>query len=182
MGSLEAFVHHENLILFKRQLADPRTPDGQRQMLLRLLAEEEAKQFPDQNRSDKLLALQEKAMIRLELLRDRGILILSPEGALGKADFEQLAQEIDPFIAANGKLAGLMIFAKTFPGWDSFGALVSHLRFVKDHHRRVKRVAIVTDSEFLKTMPQIAKHFVAAQVRQFPSDQRTEALAWLEAQ
>ncbi len=120
-------------------------------------------------------------MIAFELLRDRGILILSPGGPLEKADFEQLAQEIDPFIEANGKLTGLMIVAKAFPGWDSFGALVSHLKFVRDHHRRVERVAAVTDSEFLKIMPHIAQHFVSAQIRQFPSVQKTEALAWLEA-
>jgi hypothetical protein len=120
-------------------------------------------------------------MIAFELLRDRGILILSPGGPLEKADFEQLAQEIDPFIEANGKLTGLMIVAKAFPGWDSFGALVSHLKFVRDHHRRVERVAAVTNSEFLKIMPHIARHFVSAQIRQFPSDQKAEALAWLEA-
>jgi hypothetical protein len=39
----------------------------------------------------------------------------------------------------------------------------------------------VTDSEFLRIMPHIAKHFVSAQVRQFSSDEKTEALAWLEA-
>ena len=120
-------------------------------------------------------------MIKLELLRDQGIVILSPDGPLEKADFERLAHEIDPFIAANGKLKGLMICAKAFPGWDSFGALVSHLKFVRDLHRQVGRIAAVTDSEFLKIMPHIAKQFVSAQVRQFPSHQRTEALAWLEA-
>jgi len=120
-------------------------------------------------------------MIEFELLRDQGIVILSPDGPLEKADFERLAQEIDPFVAANGKLTGLMICAKAFPGWDSFGALVSHLKFVRDHHRQVKRIAAVTDSEFLKIMPHIAKHFVSAQIRQFPSDEKAEALAWLEA-
>lgn len=120
-------------------------------------------------------------MIKFELMRDRGILILSPDGPLEKADFERLAQEVDPFIAANGTLAGVMVVAKAFPGWDSFGALVSHLKFVKDHHRRVERVAAVTDSEFLKIMPHIATHFVSAEIRQFPSDQKMEALAWLEA-
>jgi hypothetical protein len=120
-------------------------------------------------------------MLKSELLGDRGILILSPDGPLEKADFEQLAREIDPFLAAKGMLTGLMIVATTFPGWDSFGAWVSHLKFVKDHHRRVKRVAAVTDSEFFKIMPHIATHFVSAEIRQFPSEQRTEALAWLEA-
>jgi len=120
-------------------------------------------------------------MIQFELLRDHGILILSPDGPLEKGDFERLSQEIDPFIVANGKLTGLMICAKAFPGWESFGALVSHLRFVKDHHRKIDRIAAVTDSEFLKIMPHIAKHFVSAEIRQFPSDERTEALAWIDA-
>lgn len=75
-----------------------------------------------------------------------------------------------------------MISAKAFPGWDSVAALMSHLKFIRNHHRQVARVAVVTDSELLKIMPHIAKHFVSAQVRQFPSDERTEALAWLEAE
>ena len=43
MISLEAFIHYENLILFKKQLAAPQISDERRHMLLRLLAEEEAK-------------------------------------------------------------------------------------------------------------------------------------------
>jgi hypothetical protein len=108
-------------------------------------------------------------MVKFELLRDRGILILSPDGPLEKADFERLSQEIDPFIASAGGLTGLMVCAKAFPGWDSVAALVSHLKFVRNHHRQVARVAIVTDSELLKIMPHIAKHLVSAQVQQFSS-------------
>lgn len=119
-------------------------------------------------------------MIQFELLRDKGIVILSPDGPLQISDFERLSEAIDPYIAANGKLTGLMICAKTFPGWESFGALVSHLRFVKDHHRKIARIAAVTDSELLKIMPHIAKHFVEAVIRQFPSDEKAQALAWLE--
>lgn len=119
-------------------------------------------------------------MIQFDLLHDKGIAVLSPDGPLKKSDFERLAEAIDPYIASNGQLTGLMICAKTFPGWESFGALVSHLRFVKDHHRKVARIAAVTDSELLKIMPHIAKHFVAAEIRQFPSDEKAQALAWLE--
>ena len=45
MGSLDAYIHYENLILLKKQLADPRTTDMQRQMLLKLLTEEEAEKL-----------------------------------------------------------------------------------------------------------------------------------------
>jgi hypothetical protein len=53
------------------------------------------------------------------------------------------------------------------------------LRFVRQHHRNIKRVALVTDSSLLTIMPRIASHFVSAQVRTFGSAQRGEALAWL---
>ena len=120
-------------------------------------------------------------MIKFELLRDRRILFITPLGPLEKQDFEQLAKEIDPFIAANGKLTGLMVCVNAFPGWDSFAAFLSHLNFVRDHHRKIKRVAAVTDSELLNVMTHLARHFVSAEVRQFPSDQKLEALTWLEA-
>jgi polyhydroxyalkanoate synthesis regulator protein len=42
---VEDFVHRENLIIFKRRLADAKS-DIQRQLLLKLLAEEEAKGGP----------------------------------------------------------------------------------------------------------------------------------------
>ena len=119
-------------------------------------------------------------MIHYELMRDQSILVITPDGPLQKADFEQLAKEVDPFIALNGSLSGLMICTKSFPGWDSFGALVSHLKFVAGHHRMIKRIAAVTDSGFLKILPNIANHFVQAKIRHFNFDEKDRALAWLE--
>src|SRR2546423_11228463 len=101
-------------------------------------------------------------MVRFELLRDRRILLITPEGPLQRADFERLAKEIDPFIAANGKLVGVMIHAESFPGWKSFGALVSHLKFVADHHRQIERIAAVTNSGVFQIVPRIATHLFYA--------------------
>ena len=47
MGSMEEFIHFENLIIFKRRLADPSITDEQRQTLTRLLALEQAKDVPE---------------------------------------------------------------------------------------------------------------------------------------
>jgi len=115
-------------------------------------------------------------MLKFELLRDRGILIVTPNGPLEKADFERLANEVDPFIASKGKLTGLLIYTESFPGWDSFGALVSHLKFVADHHRKIARIAAVTDSGFRKIIPTIATHFIEAQIRVFDFPQKAAAL------
>ena len=42
---MEKFIHRENLTLFKKRLAEPNT-DAERDVLLRLLAEEQAKEPP----------------------------------------------------------------------------------------------------------------------------------------
>lgn len=118
-------------------------------------------------------------MLNFDLLRDRGILVLKPEGALRADDFKSLAATVDPFLAERGELSGVLVDAPSFPGWADFAGLVSHLRFVKDHHRRVRRVALVTDSPVLSVAPAIASHFVSAEVRRFDSRSRADALAWI---
>lgn len=117
-------------------------------------------------------------MIRLEWLRDQSVLRLTPESPLQEADFEKLSDEIDPVIAAKGKLAGLMIYARSFPGWDSFGSLAAHVRFVSRHHRNVGRIAVVTDSSLAKIVPLVAL-FVAPEVKHFAANDEESAAAWL---
>jgi hypothetical protein len=74
-----------------------------------------------------------------------------------------------------------MIEAAAFPGWEGFAGLTAHLRLVRDHHRVLRRVAVVSDSAVLSHLPQLARHFVAAEVRHFPGAERPEALNWLRA-
>ena len=118
-------------------------------------------------------------MISHKLLRDRGVLIVKPEGPLEQTDFETLDREVDPFIEGQGLLNGLLISAELFPGWMNFAALVSHFRFVKNHHQKIRRVAAVTDSGFLSIMPHIANHFVDAEVKHFDYRDKDRALEWL---
>jgi len=118
-------------------------------------------------------------MISFELLRDEGILVVEPKGTLESADFAALTREVDPYIEENGKLRGLLIQSESFPGWGDFGALISHLDFIRDHHRDIGRVAAVTDSAFLSIAPRIASHFVKAEVRHFDFSDREAALEWL---
>ena len=119
-------------------------------------------------------------MLQHELLRDRGILILKPGGALRAEDFTALTAAVDPYIDQQGELKGLLIEAPSFPGWENFAALLSHLRFVRDHHRHIRRIAVVSDSPLLAAAPKIASHFVRAQLRTFAATDVAAALAWIE--
>jgi len=120
-------------------------------------------------------------MLRCELLRDRGVVVLTPQGPLEKADFESLARTLDPYIADKGKLAGLMIEARAFPGWADFAALAAHLKFIKSHHTKVERIAIVSEGGLMKHSPTIASYFVAPDIRTFGFGEKPQALAWLES-
>jgi hypothetical protein len=59
-------------------------------------------------------------MIKSELLKDKGVLIVSPVGPLAGSDFEHLAQEVDPYIEQNGRLHGLMGTCGVFSGLGGF--------------------------------------------------------------
>ncbi len=118
-------------------------------------------------------------MLSHELLEDEGILLLRPEGAIHAGDFETVAKSVDRYIDRKGSLRGVMIEAAGFPGWDSVAAFISHMRFVRDHHRLIGKVAAVSDSAFLSFAPHVAKHFVKAEIRHFNAGDRESALAWL---
>ncbi len=120
-------------------------------------------------------------MISHELLGDEGILILTPVGPLESDDFAALARVVDAYISKEGALTGVMIYAESFPGWEDFGALISHFRFVKNNVGDIGKVAAVTDSQFLSIMPKIIDHFVSADVRHFDFKDRDAALEWLRS-
>lgn len=120
-------------------------------------------------------------MIRAQLMPADGIVMVTPEAPLAASDFAQLAAIVDPYIAAHGQLHGLLIDAQSFPGWDDFAGLVAHFRFVRNHHQKVQRIAVVTDSTLLTLAPKLAAHFVQAEVREFPYAQRDAALQWLKS-
>lgn len=117
-------------------------------------------------------------MLSVQFDAARAIAILEPQGALSKEDFERVANVIDPQIEKSGRLAGLVVHVRQFPGWDSFGALAAHIRFVKGHHNKVARVALCTDSPLGNVLPAIGKHFVSAEVRVFKDAEFEAAKAW----
>ena len=118
-------------------------------------------------------------MIHFEFLSNQGILAVTPEGPLESADFQKLAEAVDPAIEAEGDLRGLLIDAPKFPGWQSFGDMISHFKFVKNHIRHIKKVAVVSDNSFLSVMPRAVGHFVHAEVKHFGKGEKENAMAWL---
>ena len=118
-------------------------------------------------------------MLSVKIDETKGVALFEPSGPLSKSDFESAVKTIDPWIKANGMLKGLVIKTKSFPGWESFGALSSHLTFVKEHHKKIDRVAFVTDSVIGNVAEKLASHFVNAEIKLFPYKSLEEANLWV---
>lgn len=120
-------------------------------------------------------------MINAQLLRDEGILVVSPADKLETTDFERLRLLTDPYLEKHGELNGLLIDAESFFGWEDFSSMLSHIRFVRNYHEKIERVAAVTDNGFLAILPMVADYFVAAEVRHYDYRERDKALNWLRS-
>ena len=120
-------------------------------------------------------------MIEVKLNKDTGIVTVVPSAPLNKEDFIHLANEVDPYIEKEGKLNGLIIQVKSFPGWEDFAGLISHLHFIREHHKKIEKVAAVSDNRIVSIMPQIVDHFVNAKVKYFPYESLDEAIMWVQS-
>jgi hypothetical protein len=118
-------------------------------------------------------------MLDHRLDASRSILFLHPTSALTKEDFAALAQTVDPHIEATGALAGIVLELQQFPGWESLGAMAAHFKFVREHHRKVKKIAIVTDAKIGALGEKLASHFVAATIKHFPAGATAAAQMWI---
>jgi len=107
------------------------------------------------------------------------ILYVRPQSSLAADDFAKLASAVDPHIEATGGLAGLIIETPSFPGWNSLGAMVAHFRFVREHHRRITKIGVVTDSPMGSVAEHLASHFVAAEIKRFPAGAVELAKQWI---
>ena len=105
--------------------------------------------------------------------------MFEPDGALTEEDFKSAISIVDPWIEKNGQLKGLIIHSESFPGWESFGAMTAHLRFVNEHHKMINRVALVTDSAIGNLAEIIAAHFTKSDIGLFPYKALNEARSWV---
>ncbi len=118
-------------------------------------------------------------MLDVKLDEVNSVAVLVPEGALSKEDFVAVAAVIDSYIEKTGQLKGLVIHTESFPGWDSFAALASHLKFVKEHHKQIARIAFATDSVVGNIAEAIASHFVNAEIKGFSYQELEQARDWV---
>lgn len=121
-------------------------------------------------------------MITHKMLADDAIAVVEPSGPLSAEDLESLTKSVDTYLESHDCLKGLLIHTQQFTGWEDLDGLMHHFKFVKDHHRKIRKVALVTDSKLVSIAPRLASHFIAAEVRSFDYDSYDDALAWVRSE
>jgi hypothetical protein len=114
------------------------------------------------------------------LLPEAGVIVVEVKEPLRSEDFDSLAVTADTWIDAHGTLNGIVLHAKSFPGWGNFESLITHIRFFRDHHRKVKRVALAADGEIASIGPALARHFVQAEINEFSYHDLDAAISWAQ--
>lgn len=120
-------------------------------------------------------------MLDYSIVKPQGILVLKPDAPLSKSDFGDLSAAVDSYLATHEMLKGVLIHAKGFPGWENFGSFTAHMHFVREHQKKVRRVAVVTDSYFAGIVESLGNHFASAEIKHFPYSDDEKALDWLQA-
>lgn len=125
-----------------------------------------------------LAGLPEGPRASVRLIPGSGVVVLDVAAPLRAADVEALAATVDSWLATHDVLPGLVVHARGVPGWENLGTLLRHVRFVRRHHRTVRRVALAVDGAPAHLAPAMAGHFVKAELRHFGYDGLGEAITW----
>lgn len=118
------------------------------------------------------------ATLTHRMLTDKGVLVVEPHGKLRAVDFEEVASVVDPWIENAGRLNGLVVHVEAFPGWEDSRGFFKHMRFVREHHREVRRVALCADGAMASLVPSLAEHFVQAELEHFAYGDLDRAIDW----
>jgi len=98
-------------------------------------------------------------------------------GKITKEDYRRLSEEVAAVVDREGAL-GLLIDLERFEG-ESPRAWAADLKFGKDFHREIARMAIVGDRSWERLLAAAADPFYARESRYFHTADREAAWAWL---
>ena len=117
---------------------------------------------------------------------DEAILPVAFAGAWGvrpgdpEADLRAPRRRFDALIATRGQVR-LLIDASELKGWESFAAIQAHASFIKNHLRKVERLAIIVGHDWQHWLVEAARMFLHPEARSFNKSRKDEARKWVVA-
>jgi SpoIIAA-like len=118
-------------------------------------------------------------MIKIETISANAMRITVPD-KLKSDDFSLLTPQIDSFITQYGKLK-LLIDASGFNGWENIAAFEKHAGFIKNHHRKIDRIAVIAPHDWQHWLIGAVRMFVHPEVKAFDKSHESDAVQWIAA-
>jgi type II secretory pathway component PulK len=116
-------------------------------------------------------------MIKTEIISANALRIIAPD-KLKADDFRQIAPQIDSLISQHGKIR-LLIDASGFNGWENIAAFENHAGFVKNHQKKIERIAVITAHEWQDWLIGAVRIFVHPEVRAYDKSHASKARRWI---
>ena len=106
------------------------------------------------------------------------IVELALKGTIRSNDFDRIEEHVDGLIAKYGQIR-LLLDASEFEGWQDVDAAKTHFLFVKQHHTRVERIAVLGNHQWQHWLASAIGVFLHPEVKCFEPDEKRSALKWL---
>ena len=97
-------------------------------------------------------------------------------GTVTKDDYEVLTPAVEAAIDANGSVS--LLLDLTGFHWEKVSAWASDLRFAKQYHDKISKMAIVGDKKWERHLASLCSPYYAKEAKFFESD--GDAWDWLE--
>ena len=106
-----------------------------------------------------------------------GVVGLAAVGEVQAADYEAIAAEVEGTLERHPKIRLIHVLDDRFTGYTAGGAWQDALLGLA-HPRSFERIAVVTDSESIRRLVNLAGWSIPGELRLFPNRERTQAEAW----
>jgi SpoIIAA-like len=116
-------------------------------------------------------------VIKIETISANTLRITAPE-KLKSDDFRQIAPQIDSLISQHGKIR-LLLDASGFNGWENIAAFKKHAGFIKSHHQKIERIAVIAAHDWQHWVIGAVRMFLHPEVRAYDKIHESEALQWI---
>jgi hypothetical protein len=116
-------------------------------------------------------------------IQDNGHIIRAvPHGKITETDIaDRIGPQVDELLRRKGRLNGVLVDARDFEGWADFAAFAAHVKFIRDHHEMVDRIAIVNSGENRDFLTRLFDMVPDISFRFFSEKEENKARRWLES-
>jgi SpoIIAA-like len=116
-------------------------------------------------------------MIKTEVISTSALKITVPE-KLEAEDVREVAPQIDALISEHRQIR-LLIDASGFGGRENGTTFETHAKFIKSHHQKVERIAVIVSHDWRHRLIGAVRTFIHPEVRAFDKSHESEALRWI---